>query len=440
MARYLYLMCLCYLLCLLGSCTSKSSEGETGELPFNPHVEAFTSGKISRYTPVYLIFNQDIPQDKLQSDRLSKLVRIKPDIAGEFSFENNRTIVFKPAKEFDRNTSYKLTADLSEWFDVTGKDKQFTFGFSTFPMALRANLESMEINKKNENGYDVLCTLLTPDKEIPETVESLVRFSEKVDAVWQHSPDGKKHQVTLQNVQAGTDGSRTLTLSVAPNKLGVAEDKLLSVSIPDMNDFEVYDVTYVTEPERYVEVTFSKELDSSQDMQGLAFIAGNTSETVNVEGNRLRLYPDAQRTGVMNVHLNHQIRSKNGLTLKEDITRQVEISSLLPDVRFVGQGVIIPQSTQLLVPFQAVYLRGVVVRVIKILEQNIGQFLQVNNLDGTSDLMRVGRLVARKTIFLDEDGSDLTQWNTYAIDMKQMMEPEPGAIYRVELSVGLSLR
>ena len=132
-----------------------------------------------------------------------------------------------------------------------------------------------------------------------------------------------------------------------------------------MNDFEVYDVTYVTEPERYVEVTFSKELDSSQDMQGLAFIAGNTSETVNVEGNRLRLYPDAQRTGVMNVHLNHQIRSKNGLTLKEDITRQVEISSLLPDVRFVGQGVIIPQSTQLLVPFQAVYLRGVVVRVIK---------------------------------------------------------------------------
>ena len=92
-------------------------------------------------------------------------------------------------------------------------------------------------------------------------------------------------------------------------------------------------------------MTFSKELDSSQDMQGLAFIAGNTSETVNVEGNRLRLYPDAQRTGVMNVHLNHQIRSKNGLTLKEDITRQVEISSLLPDVRFVGQGVIIPQST-----------------------------------------------------------------------------------------------
>ncbi|MFV0581495.1 MAG: alpha-2-macroglobulin family protein [Parabacteroides gordonii] len=439
MARYLYLVCICYMLCLFSSCNTKKAGGEAEELPFNPHVEAFTSGKISRYTPVYLIFNQDIAQDKLKSDQLSKLVRIKPEVAGEFSFENSRTIVFKPAKGFERNTSYKLTANLSEWFDVTGKDKEFTFEYSTFPLALRANLESMDINAKNENGYDIVCTLLTPDKETPETIEPLVRFSEKADAVWQHSPDGKKHQVTLQNVQAGNDGARTLTLSVAPNKLGVAEDKLLSVSVPDMNDFDVYDVTYVTEPERYVEVTFTKDLDSSQDMQGLAFIAGNTSETVNVEGNRLRLYPDNQRKGVMNVHLTRQIRSKNGLTLKEDVTRQIEINTSLPAVKFIGQGVVIPQSTELLVPFQAVYLRGVVVRVIKILEQNIGQFLQVNNLDGTSDLMRVGRLVARKTIFLDEDGSDLSVWNTYAIDLKKLMEPEPGAIYRVELSFNKDL-
>ncbi|WP_235848719.1 alpha-2-macroglobulin family protein [Parabacteroides timonensis] len=439
MARYLYWVCLCYLLCLFSSCNTKSAGGEAQELPFNPHVEAFTSGKISRYTPVYLIFNQDIAQDKLKSDGLSKLVRIKPEVAGEFSFENNRTIVFKPTKAFERNTTYKLTANLSEWFDVTGKDKEFAFEFSTFPLALRANLESMDINAKNENGYDIVCTLFTPDKETPETVEPLVRYSEKADAVWQHSPDGKKHQVTLQNVQAGNDGTRTFTLSVAPNKSGVAEDKLLTVPIPDMNDFDVYDVTYVTEPERYVEVTFTKDLDSSQDMQGLAFIAGNTSETVNVEGNRLRLYPDSQRKGVMNVHLTRQIRSKNGLTLKEDVTRQIEINTSLPDVKFIGQGVVIPQSTELLVPFQAVYLRGVVVRVIKILEQNIGQFLQVNNLDGTSDLMRVGRLVARKTIFLDEDGSDLSQWNTYAVDLKKLMEPEPGAIYRVELSFNKDL-
>jgi hypothetical protein len=187
--------------------------------PYNPNVEAFTTGKISRYSPVYLIFNQEIPADRLKADRLGKLVRLKPDVPGKWAFENNRTLVFKPEKGFERNTSYQVNADLSEWFEAEGKDKWFAFGFTTLPLALRGNLESMDINKKNENGYDLTAVLFTPDKESPETVESLVDFSEKVDATWQHSPDGKKHEVTLFNVSAGMEGERTLKLSVSSNKV-----------------------------------------------------------------------------------------------------------------------------------------------------------------------------------------------------------------------------
>ena len=399
-------------------------------------MEAFTTGKISRYSPVYLIFNQEIPAERLKADRLGKLVRLKPDVPGRWAFENNRTLVFKPEKGFERNTSYQVNVDLSEWFEAEGKDKRFAFGFTTLPLALRGNLESMDINKKNENGYDLTAVLFTPDKESPGTVESLVDFSEKVDATWQHSPDGKKHEVTLTNVPAGMEGERTLRLSVSSNKLGVEKADVVTVNIPDQNDFSVYDVVYVSEPECYVEVAFTKLLDSAQDMRGLAFIAGNTSETVNVDGNKLRLYPDAdlREKGAMNIHLNQGIRSKSGLNLKEAVVRQVVANEQKPNVRFIGKGVIIPQSTQLSVPFQAIYLRGVTVSVIKILEQNIGQFLQSNNLDESGELMRVGRLIARKTIFLDEEGLDLSRWNTFAVDLKRLIEPEPGAIYRLELS------
>lgn len=438
MLKYLSVLCSFCLLILLAGCTTKGSD--EGELPYNPNVEAFTSGKISRYTPVYLILNQDIATEKRKADRLKKRIHIEPEVAGEFQFENNRTIVFKPAKGFERDQTYKVTADFSEWLDVEGKDQTFTFKFSTLPLALRAYMEAFDIHAKNEDRYDITYNLFTPDKESPETVEPLVQFSEKVDVAWQHTPDGKRHQATLTNIPAGTDGTRSLRMSVARNKLGVPEEELCAVNIPDRNDFSVYEVTYVTEPEQFVEISFTKLLDTAQDFQGLAFIEGNTSDAVNVEGNKLRLYPDAKRTGALNVHLNKGIRSKSGLNLPADVVRQVEVSTALPEVRFIGNGVIIPQSTQLTVPFQAIYLRGVVVRVIKILEQNIGQFLQVNNLDETSDLMRVGRLIARKTIFLDEDANlDHTQWNTFAIDLKEMIEPEPGAIYRVELSFNKEL-
>ena len=435
MIRSNVLFCVLCLLSILTSCHTTSSTDQDLP-PYNPNVEAFTTGKISRYSPVYLIFNQEIPADRLKADQLGKLVCLKPDVSGKWAFENNRTLVFKPEKGFERNTSYQVKADLSEWFEAEGKDKWFAFGFTTLPLALRGNLESMDINKKNENGYDLTAVLFTPDKESPETVESLVDFSEKVDATWQHSPDGKKHEVTLLNVSAGMEGERTLRLSVSSNKLGVEKADVVTVSVPDQNDFSVYDVTYVSEPERYVEVAFTKLLDASQDMRGLAFIAENTSETVTVDGNKLRLYPDADlwQKGVMNIHLNQGIRSKSGLNLKEAVVRQIILDEQKPGVRFIGKGVIIPQSTQLSVPFQAIYLRGVTVSVIKILEQNIGQFLQSNNLDESGELMRVGRLIARKTIFLDEEGLDLSRWNTFAVDLKRLIEPEPGAIYRLELS------
>ena len=440
MIRSIGLFCVLCLLSLLTSCHTTSSTDQDLP-PYNPNVEAFTTGKISRYSPVYLIFNQEIPAERLKADRLGKLVRLKPDVPGRWAFENNRTLVFKPEKGFERNTSYQVNVDLSEWFEAEGKDKRFAFGFTTLPLALRGNLESMDINKKNENGYDLTAVLFTPDKESPGTVESLVDFSEKVDATWQHSPDGKKHEVTLTNVPAGMEGERTLRLSVSSNKLGVEKADVVTVNIPDQNDFSVYDVVYVSEPECYVEVAFTKLLDSAQDMRGLAFIAGNTSETVNVDGNKLRLYPDAdlREKGAMNIHLNQGIRSKSGLNLKEAVVRQVVANEQKPNVRFIGKGVIIPQSTQLSVPFQAIYLRGVTVSVIKILEQNIGQFLQSNNLDESGELMRVGRLIARKTIFLDEEGLDLSRWNTFAIDLKRLIEPEPGAIYRLELSFDRSL-
>ena len=183
MAKYLYYVYACCLLVLVSGCKeTRSEEGE--ELPFSPYVEAFTSGTISRYTPVYLIFNQTIPADRIKPDHLRKLIRIKPETAGELTFENNRTIVFKPAKGFERDTRYEVRADLSEWFDTEGKDEHFIFNFATLPLALRDNLQSFDISEKNENGYDLVCTLFTPDKEAPETVEPLVRFSEKADAVW----------------------------------------------------------------------------------------------------------------------------------------------------------------------------------------------------------------------------------------------------------------
>jgi len=420
----------------LASCNlSKVSEIEAA---YNQHVEAFTSGDISRYSPVFLILNKEVDSTLMTNDALKKSVKITPSIAGTFSFENNRTILFRPERSFERNTTYRITADLSKLIPIE-EDKDFSFTFTTYPLKIRANFVSILVNDENEQGYDIHFNIYTPDNEEEAVLTSLLGISENVTMAWQHSPDGKKHELRLLNVPGEEENARNLTLSVKSNKFGVETGNLLTAAIPALNDFSLYNISYVSEPESYIEVTFNKSLDRTQRMQGLAYLEGDYAEIVTVDGNKLRLYPGVGSTGDVNVFLSQAIRSANGVALSEDIVRQVRIDVLKPALRFVGNGVIIPQSAELIVPFEAVYLRGVVVRVIRINEQNIGQFLQSNSLDESYELTRVGRIVARKTIFFDKEEGELNRWNTFAVDLRELMQPESGAIYRVEISFNCNL-
>jgi uncharacterized protein YfaS (alpha-2-macroglobulin family) len=423
----------------LAGCGTKGS-GEQLAVAYNPYVEAFTAGRISRHAPMSIVMSKELPAEALNDESLRNIVKIKPSVEGEFSSDDGRTITFRPKNGFKRDAQYTVKMDVGKLFgEVRDDERTFTFGFTTLPFAVRAHLASLDVNGENAENYDIVATLVTADSETPEDIEKLVELSEKATVVWSHSADGRKHEATLQGVEPH-NASRYLSLSAASNNFGLERGSLLDVVVPAKDDFSVYSVEYQGTPERRIVATFSRPLNASQILTGLANIVGNRSEVVRREGNKIFLYPDEGRTGSLTVTIDKSINSKDGKTLSEGGSYVVNVGETTPSVNFIGNGVIIPQSDKLNIPFQAVYLRGVTVKVIKIMEQNIGQFLQINQLDGSSELMRVGRLVARKTIFLDEDPTvDLTQLNTYAIDLNTLMQPEPGAIYRIYLMMDRQL-
>lgn len=425
-----------FLLLSAGCKESKKPASETAK--YNPFIEAFTSGRISRFAPVYIVFNQDVPLDLQTAENARKWVSISPKVDGKFSFENNKVLVFTPSVSFERDKSYQVDADISHWFDTDRENGRFQFSFATVPAVIRGNWEALDLSTRPD-AYNFRAVFYTSDRETPADVQSAIQFNHKGNAVWTHSPDGKKHLLNLHDV-AATKQTEVLTAEVVKNKQGWKEEQIFAQPIPAAGEFQVYNITYKTAPERFVEVTFSQAIDRDQDLRGLAFINGHAPVVPVVEGNKLKLYPDQGTKGTMNVHINYQVRSQSGLQLPKDVITQVSMEDNLPAIRFTGNGVIIPQTDQLTIPFQAVNVRGVVVRVIKILQQNVGQFLQGNNMTGGSDLMQVGRPIARKTIFLDEMGnSDLSKWNTFSINLNQLIQPEPGAIYRIEMSFNRSL-
>ena len=92
-----------------------------------------------------------------------------------------------------------------------------------------------------------------------------------------------------------------------------------------------------------------------------------------------------------------------------------------------------PSSNNMLLPFEAVNLKAIDVKVIRIYENNILQFLQVNELGNNYDLSRVGRTVLKKSVPL-KGVADYGRWNRFSIDLSALMKAEPGAIYSVSLS------
>src|SRR5690606_7171213 len=116
----------------------------------------------------------------------------------------------------------------------------------------------------------------------------------------------------------------------------------------------------------------------------------------------------------------------------------ISFESLKPQVRLISNGTILPNSQELKFNFEAVNLSAVDVRIIKIFENNVLQFLQDNELQTNNEyaLRRVGRRIAKQTVILyTDDSQNDGKWKAYSIDLSKHIKADPGAIYRVELSI-----
>ncbi len=108
----------------LAGCRGTGSGGALDTPPYNPYIEAFTSGRVSRGTTVHIIFSQAPDARRTTPEALSKAMSIRPSVSGRWEWQDERTAVFRPAGEFKRDTRYTVTADLGALFDAAGDDRR----------------------------------------------------------------------------------------------------------------------------------------------------------------------------------------------------------------------------------------------------------------------------------------------------------------------------
>ena len=422
---------------------SNTSCKKKGPVPFDPafaqYISAFTSGSISTASTIRIRLTDAFKGDVNTSEPVTEdLLDFSPSIDGELYWLDNQTLEFRPKQWLPRGTVYEGELKLDRFTEVPSALTKFKFGFVVMQQHVNATINNIKPYRNDSLQWMYLTgyvqTLDVCDvKELPRVVKA--NEGERELAVnWQAGSDPHFHYFTVDSI-ARVESDQSVALDWNGEALGATQKGRYDQQIPALGNFKVMYYNIVQQPEQYVQVLFSDPLDPSQSLEGIIDITEAYGEKFTVDGNEVRIYPSYRIAGdhVLNVHTG--VRNIMGYSSLNDETFQLSFEEMKPEVKIEDvERVILPTTNGMVFPFQAVNLSAVDVRVLRIYENNIPQFLQNNDIYGDYEMRRVGRVVKRKTVQLNPEGNtDLAIWNTFYLNLDEIIKAEPGAIYRVEI-------
>ncbi|UXX80516.1 MG2 domain-containing protein [Reichenbachiella carrageenanivorans] len=404
---------------------------------FVDYISAYTSGVISAQSNVKIKLAKSVDEIKSGTELGSDIFQFEPKLKGKTYWEDDRTIIFQPEQKLTSGANYTVTFRLAKILPESKDKGEFKFGFRTIPQNFEVKMLGMALY----DAQDLTKVKLTGQVQTADNVESTQveqilsarQGSSNLTISWAHeSPT--RHAFVIENVQRG-EAKSEVQVTWDGQAIQVDETNDLKYEIPSINDYKVLSVNIGRGKQDYISVLFSDPLMPKQNLKGFITL-GNSEPRIVIDQNELKLYPTTEMEGTVKLKVFSKIKNSAGYTLKEDFTKELELTQAKPDVRMaVNSGTIIPNSEGLIIPFEAVGLKAVDVTVVQIFEDNVLQYLQVNSMGDDYQLNRVGRPIARKTINLLETGvTDLNEWNRYTLDIAEFTKVQPGAMYQIKLS------
>ncbi len=421
---------------LFAACHSsdKTKKVDSG---FTTYINAFTSGIVSNADPITIELKEE--QKFKSGDKATEgLFEFTPEIKGQAIWKDPYTLVFYPDKKLPNAKNFEAVFHLSKLMTLPKKYSDFSFSFQTKKQAFDVQMQGMQAyNPKNLTWNKLEGDLTTADfadsQKITEVL-STTQNGKRKKISWSHNYDAKKHHFVIDSIHRGVKPSDVIVQwNGKPINADQKDEKV--INIPSIDSFNVMSVELIGEPDQVINIFFSDPINTKQNLKGLIRLKNNIPLKLSVSGNLIRCYPKKRISKETSLIIAQGVKNSMGKRMQKSFTKKIFFSSLKPNVKAISKGVIMPDSKGLIYPFQAVNLKAVNVKIIKIFEDNVSQFFQVNHFDGRRELARVGRVVFKKEVVLKSDKSiDYGRWNTFALDMKDMIEVDQGALYRIEIS------
>ena len=406
---------------------------------FATYVTAFTSGNISVASTIKVRLAEASKSFAGENKpAVEELFSFSPSIEGQAFWLDAQTVEFRPTNLLKSGTTYTAKFALGKVKEVESDYKTFEFGFKTMEQSFEVQEEGLIVeNPQQPDTYTYQGKLVSadylPTAKLAEIMKATFGGADKtID--WVSSEENRQHTFKITGLQRGST-EQLLSIKWNGSPIGVDVDGSMEVKIPEKGFFGMVSHRMTYSPEQAVFIYFSDPLDPKQDLRGLVQSNHDGSERFTVSGNVLKITFADQFDGGIQVTVNPGILNTQGMKLPKGFVVEENFEPIKPALRSISNGTILPSSQGLVFPFEAVNLKAVKLTIIKVYESNVAQFLQVNRLDGNSEMKRVGRPVLRKTIPLTNSGiADLSRWNRFSLDLNDYIKAEPGAIYQINIS------
>lgn len=405
---------------------------------YQDYITEVTHGIISAKSDVRVVFNMPI-ETWVDGQELNRdLLKVSPKTKGKVVALNSRTLAFVPDDSFEQDTQYEFTLNLKKLMTDLPKDlHNFTFGIKTIKQQFNVYTQAIQSYSKEYQYLEG--QVITSDQLALNEIKKLISVTQegksvslKFDATVK---EGYQFPFKIDSISRFEEDTELEVVWDGAN-LGIESSGKNSIKIPGKSNFSILDVVVEASGNQAVLINFSDPLKKGQNFKGLVILEGDDNPKYAIEGNVLKVYPSKDIDGSSELNVFEGIESVDGYRLKSTYNQQISFEQMKPEVRFLSNATILPSSNNLKINFEAVNVKAVHVSVLRVFENNILQFLQQNALSESYNLSAVARPIATKTIDL---GSNMAvrsgKWTAHALDLKTLIQPEVGAIYRVELSI-----
>ena len=408
---------------------------------FSEYITSYTSGVVSSNSSIRVILaSEAVDSSFIGKSSNVKVFSFSPAVEGKTVWVDRRTIDFVPAARMNSGQLYEVGFDLSKLVKVSKELSRFQFSFQVMPQNFDITVNNIkpyvntELTRQKIEG--VLQTADYADYKVVESMMHAKQEGRDLKISWIHSSEGREHRFNIEEVER-KETAGNVTLVADGKNLGVETESKQQVEVPALGDFKLMNSRVVQNPNQYVVLQFSDPLKAKQDLRGLITIEEDPalSFEFEVRDNEIWAYPPVRQSGTKTIRVEEGVRNINDYRMKQVGSMPVTFEQLKPLARFVGKGNILPSTDGLVLPFEAVNLKAIDVTVLQIFENNMLQFLQVNDLQGNYDLHRVGKRLFKQKIQLDNKGiTDIGKWNRYTLDLAKLIQTQPGAIYQISIS------